>query len=148
MKLTNMLCVGSLVFVLGACSTPASDSTPTPTTTATSTPEAEVKEVVTSGKYEVTNNTGADIDGLYIYDATSSDKGTNYAEGGLADGETITVEINVDEDKAEGYAMKVEYVAGDTTVTVFENLHLEEAPLYLKSEADVTSGATPFTKPE
>ena len=99
MKLTNMLCVGSLVFVLSACSTPASDSTPTPTT-ATSTPEAEVKEVVTSGKYEVTNNTGADIDGLYIYDATSSDKGTNYAEGGLADGETITVEINVDEDKA------------------------------------------------
>lgn len=134
-----MLFVSSLVFVLGACSTP---------TPATSTPEAEVKEVVTSGKFEVTNNTGADIDGLYIYDATSSDKGTNYAEGGLADGETITVEINVDEDKAEGYAMKVEYVAGDTTVTVFENLHLEEAPLYLKSEADVTSGATPFTKPE
>lgn len=139
MKLTNMLFVGSLVFVLGACSTP---------TPATSTPETEVKKVVTSGKYEVTNNTGADINGLYIYDATSSDKGTNYAEGGLADGETITVEINVDEDKAEGYAMKVEYVAGDTTVTVFENLHLEEAPLYLKGEADVTSGATPFTKPE
>ena len=139
MKLTNMLFVGSLVFVLGACSTP---------TPATSTSETEVKEVVTSGKFEVTNNTGAGIDGLYIYDATSSDKGTNYAEGGLADGETITVEINVDEDKAEGYAMKVEYVAGDTTVTVFENLHLEETPLYLKGEADVTSGATPFTKPE
>ena len=139
MKLTNMLFVGSLVFVLGACSTP---------TPATSTPEAEVKEVVTSGKYEATNNTGADINGLYIYDATSSDKGTNYAEGGLADGETITVEINVDKDKAEGYAMKVEYIAGDTTVTVFENLHLEEAPLYLKGKADVTSGATPFTKPE
>lgn len=130
-----MLFVGSLVFVLGACSTPI------PATSLTS--ETEVKEVVTSGKYEVTNNTGADINGLYIYDATSSDKGTNYADGG-----TITVEINVDEDKAEGYAMKVEYVAGDTTVTVFENLHLEEAPLYLKGEADITSGATPFTKPE
>ena len=44
--------------------------------------------------------------------------------------------------------MKVEYIAGDTTVTVFENLHLEEAPLYLKGEADITSSATPFTKPE
>ena len=33
MKLTNMLYVGSLVFVLGACSTPASDSTPTPVAT-------------------------------------------------------------------------------------------------------------------
>lgn len=139
MKLTNMLFVGSLVFVLGACSTP---------TPATSTPETEAKEVVTSGKYEVTNNTGVNIDGLYIYDAISSNKGTNYAEGGLADGETITVEINVDEDKAEGYAMKVEYVVGDTTVTVFKNLHLKEASLYLKSETDVTSGATPFTKPE
>ena len=137
MKLTNMLFVGSLVFVLGACSTP---------TPAASTPETKVKEVVTSGKYELTHNTGADINGLYIYDATSSDKGINYAEGGLADGETITVEINVDKDKAKGYAMKVEYVAGDTTV--FENLHLEEAPLYLKGEADITSGATPFTKPE
>lgn len=41
MKLTNMLFVGSLVFVLGACSTP---------TPATSTPETEVKEVVTSDK--------------------------------------------------------------------------------------------------
>ena len=50
MKLTNMLFGGSLVFVLAACSTPANDSTPTPTTAATSTPEAEVKEVVTSGK--------------------------------------------------------------------------------------------------
>ena len=38
MKLTNMLFVGSLVFVLGACSTP---------TPATSTSETEVKEVVT-----------------------------------------------------------------------------------------------------
>ena len=146
MKLTNMLCVGSLVFVLGACSTNKSMSTPTPA--ATSTPKAEVKEVATSGKYEVTNYTGADIDGLYIYDAMSSDKGMNYAEGGLADGETITVEINVDKDKAEGYAMKVEYVVGDKTVTVFEKLHLEEAPLYLKSEADIASGATPFAKPE
>ena len=44
--------------------------------------------------------------------------------------------------------MKVEYVAGDTTVTVFENLHLEEALLYLKGKVDVTSGTTPFTKPE
>ena len=41
MKLTNMLFVGSLVFVLGACSTPIP---------ATSTSETEVKEVVTSGK--------------------------------------------------------------------------------------------------
>lgn len=45
--------------------------------------------------------------------------------------------------------MKVEYVTEDgKTVEVFGSLHLEEAPIYLKSEADITSGATPFSKPE
>ena len=45
--------------------------------------------------------------------------------------------------------MKVEYVTEDgESVVVFENLHLEEASVYLKSAADVESGATPFSKPE
>ena len=45
--------------------------------------------------------------------------------------------------------MKVEYVTEDgDDVVVFENLHLEEAPMYLKSADDVKSGATPFSKPE
>ena len=67
----------------------------------------------------------------------------------LEDGSSTTIEINVDEDKADGYQMKVEYVteSGDS-VTVFESLHLEEASMYLKSAADIESGATPFYKPE
>lgn len=41
--------------------------------------------------------------------------------------------------------MKVEYVTEDgDDVVVFESLHLEEAPMYLKSADDVKSGATPF----
>ena len=105
MKFTKAICVGSLAFLLGACS---SDSV---ATTPTATPETkEEKEVATSGKYEVTNNTGAEVKELYFYDATSSDKGTNYAESRLADGASVTVEVNVNEDKADGYTMKAEYV--------------------------------------
>ncbi len=145
MKLTKAICVSSLAFLLGACSSNSAAATPT----ATSEAKEEEKEVATSGKYEVTINTGAEVKELYFYDATSSDKGTNYAEGGLADGASVTVEVNVDEDKADGYAMKVEYVTEDgKTVEVFGSLHLEEAPIYLKSEADITSGATQFSKPE
>ncbi len=45
--------------------------------------------------------------------------------------------------------MKVEYVTEDgDDVVVFESLHLEEAPMYLKSADDIKSGATPFSKPE
>ena len=111
--------------------------------------EEKKEEVATEGKYDVKNNTGKEVKELYFYDATGTDKGENYAKDGLADGATVTVNVNVDEDKAEGYAMKVEYVTEDgDDVVVFENLHLEEAPMYLKSANDVKSGATPFSKPE
>lgn len=116
---------------------------------ASSTNEEKKEEVATEGKYDVTNNTGKEVKELYFYDATGTDKGENYAKDGLADGATVTVNVNVDEDKAEGYAMKVEYVTEDgDDVVVFESLHLEEAPMYLKSADDVKSGATPFSKPE
>ena len=104
---------------------------------ASSTNEEKKEEVATEGKYDVTNNTGKEVKELYFYDATGTDKGENYAKDSLADGATVTVNVNVDEDKADG-----------DDVVVFENLHLEEAPMYLKSADDVKSGATPFSKPE
>ena len=91
---------------------------------ASSTNEEKKEEVATEGKYDVTNNTGKEVKELYFYDATGTDKGENYAKDGLADGATVTVNVNVDEDKAEGYAMKVEYVTEDgDDVVVFESLH-------------------------
>ena len=57
MKFTKAICVGSLAFLLGACSSNSAATTPTSTSEA----KEEEKEVATSGKYEVTNNTGAEI---------------------------------------------------------------------------------------
>lgn len=149
MKLTSILCAGSLAFALAACSSTAASSKKESASVASSTNEEKKEEVATEGKYDVTNNTGKEVKELYFYDATGTDKGENYAKDGLADGATVTVNVNVDEDKAKGYAMKVEYVTEDgDDVVAFESLHLEETPIYLKSADDVKSGATPFSKPE
>lgn len=149
MKLSKLFGVSALALTLVACSSSTASSTATPVSTAAPEETEAAAEVVTEGKYEVTNNSGETVTELYFYDATSDDKGSNYLDAELKDGESVTVNVKVDESKAEGYVMKVDYVteAGET-VTVFDSLHLEEAPMYLKSAADVTSGATPFSKPE
>ena len=104
----------------------------------------------TEGHYTVSNVSGKTITDLYFYKTGSEEKGTNYAEGGLEKGATITVDITVDEAEAEGYAMTVEYLAegAEEPVIVFDNLHLEEANMYLKPAADVEGGATPFSAAE
>ena len=61
MKCAKLLCVSTLALALVGCSSNTTSSTAT--------------AVVTSGKYEVTNNTGAVVTELYFYDATSSEKG-------------------------------------------------------------------------
>ena len=81
--------------LLAGCSAPAE---PKPTQEPTPTPETEnketeKKEVATSGKYVVVNTTGETITELYIYKTGSEEKGTNYADGGLADGESVTIEV-------------------------------------------------------
>ena len=145
MKFTKLLCVSTLAFTLVGCS--SNDTTDTTEATAEATEEA--KEVVTEGNYEVTNNTGATVTELYFYDANGSDKGTNMISEDLADGESVSINVTVDEEEADGYSMKVEYVtdSGDDVV-VFETLSLEDTPFYLKSAADIESGATPFSQPE
>ena len=144
MKLKNVLFAGALALTLGACSsTPAASSTPT------SSASSAKEEVATEGHYTVSNVSGKTITELYFYKTGSEEKGTNYAEGGLDKGATITVDITVDEAEAEGYAMTVEYVGEDgTSVVVFDNLHLEEANMFLKPAADVEGGATPFLAAE
>ena len=145
MKLKNVLFAGALALTLGACSsTPAASSTPT------SSASSAKEEVATEGHYTVSNVSGKTITELYFYKTGSEEKGTNYAEGGLDKGATITVDITVDEAEAEGYAMTVEYLAEDAEepVIVFDNLHLEEANLFLKPAADVEGGATPFLAAE
>lgn len=152
MKLRNVLCAGVLALSLGACSSTTASSkksaTSTPATSDSSS-ESEKEEVATTGSYKVTNQTGEKVTGLYFYETGSSDKGENYAKDGLEPDATVQVDVTVDEDKADGYKMTVEYTTeGGETVTVFDSLHLEEAPMYLKPATDVNGGATPFSAAE
>ncbi len=150
MKLTKVLCVSSLAFTLAACSSSTSSSkSASASASSTSEEETTTEEVATEGKYEVTNNTGKTITELHFYYVDGQDIGENYLDSDLKDGETVTVDIKVSEEDADGYAMKVEYMTEDgDDVVVFDSLHLEEASMYLKSAADVESGATPFTPAE
>ena len=134
--------------LLAGCSAPAE---PKPTQEPTPTPETEnketeKKEVATSGKYVVVNTTGETITELYIYKTGSEEKGTNYADGGLADGESVTIEVQVDEAEAEGYAQTLEFVNESGKVeNGFQTLHLEDVTINLHAEgADAYSAATPF----
>ena len=133
--------------LLAGCSAPAE---PKPTQEPTPTPETEnketEKEVATSGKYVVVNTTGETITELYIYKTGSEEKGTNYADGGLADGESVTIEVQVDEAEAEGYAQTLEFVNESGKVeNGFQTLHLEDVTINLLAEgADAYTAATPF----
>ena len=134
--------------LLAGCSAPAE---PKPTQEPTPTPETEnketeKKEVATSGKYVVVNTTGETITELYIYKTGSEEKGTNYADGGLADGESVTIEVQVDEAEAEGYAQTLEFVNESGKVeNGFQTLHLEDVTINLLAEgADAYTSATPF----
>ena len=129
--------------LLAGCSAPAE---PKPTQEPTPTPETEQKEVATSGKYVVVNTTGEPITELYIYKTGSEEKGTNYADGGLADGESVTIEVQVDEAEAEGYAQTLEFVNESGKVeNGFQTLHLEDVTINLLAEgADAYTAATPF----
>ena len=129
--------------LLAGCSAPAE---PKPTQEPTPTPETEnketeKKEVATSGKYVVVNTTGETITELYIYKTGSEEKGTNYA-----DGESVTIEVQVDEAEAEGYAQTLEFVNESGKVeNGFQTLHLEDVTINLLAEgADAYTAATPF----
>ena len=145
MKLKNVLFAGALALTLGACSsTPAASSTPT------SSASSAKEEVATEGHYTVSNVSGKTITELYFYKTGSEEKGENWAGEGLAADASVEVNVEVEKEAAiAGYAMTVEYVGEDgTSVVVFDNLHLEEANMFLKPAADVEGGATPFLAAE
>lgn len=152
-KMIKGLAALAMAATLAACSsnssTAASSKSSASSSSSETSSETSSAAVATDGKYTVTNNTGAKVTGLYFYKTGDTDKGQNYAEDGLEDGSSTEVDIHVDEDQAKDYAMTVEYTTEDgKSVTVFDSLHLEEAPLYLKPASDVDSGATPFSAPE
>ena len=135
-----------LVAGLAGCATGNTTAETTAEATTAPSASAEAEEVVTEGNYTVTNNTGETITDLYIYETGSEDKGTNYADGGLADGESVTIHTSADEEEADGYAQTIEYpTESGRTESQFQTLHLEDANLSLLAEdADTYTSATPF----
>ncbi|MDY5251689.1 MAG: hypothetical protein SPH32_02995 [Erysipelotrichaceae bacterium] len=152
MKKLLALCLSALVLVGCASNTETTTtetSAPatTETTEETTAPETTEAAVATTGKYVVTNTTGETVTELYIYQTDATEKGENYAGEGLADGASVTIEVEVAEDVAEGYEQTVEYVTeSGRTENGFKTLHLEEANLnLLAADADTYTSATPFS---
>ena len=102
--------------------------------------------MTTHGTYIVNNTTGETITELYIYKTGSEDKGKNYAEGGLADGQSVTIEVEAEKEEAEGYAQTLEFINESGHVeNNFQTLHLEDVTINLLAEgADAYTSATPF----
>ena len=90
-----------------------------------------------TGKYTVTNATGADVTELYMYPTGAEDKGENYAEGGLADG--ASVEIVYEGEYGVDYIL--EFANADSEARNYPTLHIEEAPIKLLS-VDEAAGAS------
>lgn len=127
-------------------------------------PAPEAETVTAKGVYNVANNTGANVGGVYIYPVGSEDKGENYVSKILADAHytylqnfhSITIDASVDEKFAEWTGVEeekphfvFEFYAydGDAAdqcgemIGKFDNLALEEATIVLITE-DMRSGAT------
>lgn len=148
MNFTKIAAAALAAAALAGCSsTSATEPETTATPEATASAEATEEAVVTEGTYTITNTTGETVTELYLYQTGSEDKGTNYAEDGLADGESVTVEVSVSEDEAADYASTLEYTTeSGRTENSFTTLHLEEANLnLLDAEADGYTSATPFS---
>lgn len=149
MKFKKTFAISALAIALAGCS---ASSTSSKVSSSTSVSEAssassavEEEEIVTSGKYTITNTTGETVTELYLYETGTEDKGTNYAEGGLANNASVTIEIEVDEEKATDYASTLEFTTESGQQSQFTTLHLEEASLnLLSSEVDAYTSATPF----
>ena len=149
MKFTKALFAGLMAVSLAACSKPVESASSVQEEASAESASSAEEEIATSGSYDVKNVCGETVNELYFYKTGDSEKGKNYAEGGLADGSNVKVEIEVSEEEAADYHMTVEFVTeGGEDIVAFDNLSLEEANMYLKSSADVESGATPFTEPE
>lgn len=98
-----------------------------------------------TGTYTVYNVTGETVTELYLHETASEDKGTNYAEGGMAEGADTTLTF----DGFMDAVLTIEFVTESGATGAFTTLHIEEAPISLLAE-DARTGATEisFSKPE
>lgn len=138
MKKMNALFLS--VILLAGCSASSSAAQP-----ASSSASEESEEVQTVGEYTVYNMTGEGITELYLYPSDSSDKGTNYAEGGHGFGNAHAMHLVYDAgDKAADTALTLEFVTSSGYANAFKTLHIETVDMTLLAE-DALTGSTPLT---
>lgn len=97
---------------------------------------AEEESATAVSKYEIYNRTGEKVTELYIYEAGTEDKGTNYAD--QIHGNHASLDLG---ELPTGVDFILEFVTEGGRVGTFETLHAEEAPITLLAE-DAITGAT------
>ncbi len=140
-KYLNAGMAALLALALGACSQskPAASATPEATPTPEASAEAEEK---TKAVYTIYNVTGETVTDLYIYDNSGSDKGENFAEGGVKNGEYFDIEFDeLPKSETENMEFTVEFKTEGGYEGKFETLHWEVAPIALLAE-DALTGPT------
>lgn len=144
-KFFKLSAAALLALGLAACSASApAEEKPAEETAAEETKEETAEDV--QGLYTITNKTGEKMTELYLYETGSADKGENYAEKGLEDGASVTIDKGTFSAKdAEGIAYTVEFkTESGYTSAAFDHLHVETASMNILPEADVESAATPW----
>ena len=131
----------AMVFSLAAC---GGASTQQPAATEEAAAEEEAAEEGATEEeagtavsiYEIYNRTGEKVTELYMYEAGSEDKGTNYAD--QIHGNHATLDMG---ELPTGVDFVLEFVTESGRVGTFETLHAEEAPITLLAD-DAMTGAT------
>ncbi|MBR7081272.1 MAG: hypothetical protein IKI49_00975 [Oscillospiraceae bacterium] len=96
---------------------------------------------VEPAQYKIVNNSGEKLTEAYIYPVGSSDKGENFAEGGMEPGAEVDVDYG---NQSVDIKYIVEYTTESGRNEHFDTLSVEIATLYILAE-DAMTGATPLS---
>ena len=96
---------------------------------------------VEPAQYKIVNSSGEKLTEAYIYPVGSSDKGENFAEGGMEPGAEVDVDYG---EQSVDIKYIVEYTTESGRNAHFDTLSVEIATLYILAE-DAMTGATPLS---
>ena len=128
--------------LLAGCSGTSTTSETTPAQSEAASEQTGEKDVQTVGVYTIYNATGKSITDLYLYPAGAADKGENYAAGGHGFGDAHAMVLSYDAAENPDVELTLEFTTNAGYTGTFKTLHIETAPITLKAEEDVQSGAT------
>lgn len=146
MAMAVSACGNSTTAATTAAETTVAETTVAATTAAETTAAAEESTAPAGPQdcaYTVYNTTGEKVTELYVYPVDSDDKGTNYAETAMEDGDSVEITETLDASEIESAVYTLEYKTESGREGAFNTLHFETVPICLIAE-DAMSGATPL----